>query len=542
MKTLRRYWETHNGQPSPLLQIHDRVRSQSGSWDVGAIKNLAEEVGLPEATVRSVISYYADLHGEQAQVRVCQGTSCLLAEAKQLKTNLAQQYTCKDVYCLGYCDRSPAFLNPQAEIVFGKQAQGREIESQPLSIRSLAREPIVTRRLNQDYSSLSKARTAGAYSSLEKALASSPEQIISTVENSGERGRGGAGFSTGRKWRACAQAQGTKRYVIANGDEGDPGSFIDRLLMENDPHGIIEGMILCAYAIEAEEGIIFIRSEYPQAMTKMRSAIEEARQEGFLGRNILDRDFNFEISVFPAMGSYVCGEETAMFNAIEGLRGEVQIRPPYPTEKGLYGQPTVVNNVETLVNIPFIVERGAEAYAQLGTEASSGTKAICLNHGFARPGLLEVEFGTSLQEVIDEAGGSFDSQPLEAVILGGPMGSILVPSQWDVPICYEAMKNQGFELGHGGLVALPQGTDFRALLEHWLEFMKEESCGKCVPCSLGSQKASNFVKNLPSNPHVQSELERLLEVMEQASFCAFGQYMPGPMLQMIEHFGDRIFE
>lgn len=541
MKTLRRYWETHKGETSPLLKIHDRLRSQGGSWDVAEIKNLAEEVGLPEATVRSVISYYADLHGEQPQVRVCRGTSCLLAGASQLKNSLATQYTCQDVYCLGYCDRSPAFLNPQQEIIFGKKAQGIKADSQPLSIRCLAPEPIVTRRLSQDNSSLAKAKAAGVYSALEKALASSPKEIISIVERSEERGRGGAGFSTGKKWHACAQATGTKRYVIANGDEGDPGSFIDRLLMENDPHGIIEGMILCAYAIGADEGIIFIRSEYPQAMTKMRSAIEEARQAGFLGENILDRDFNLEISVFPAMGSYVCGEETAMFNAIEGLRGEVQIRPPYPTEKGLYGQPTVVNNVETLVNIPFIVERGAEAYAQLGTPASSGTKAICLNHGFARPGILEVEFGTSLQEVIDEAGGSFDGQPLEAVILGGPMGSVLVPSQWDVPICYEAMKQRGIELGHGGLVALPQGTDFHALLEHWLEFMKDESCGKCIPCRLGSEKASHLVKNSQINPYCKTELERLLEVMEQASLCAFGQYMPSPMKQIIEHFGERIF-
>jgi NADH:ubiquinone oxidoreductase subunit F (NADH-binding)/NADH:ubiquinone oxidoreductase subunit E len=543
MKTLRRYWETHNGKASPLLRIHDRLRTKGTSLDASELKTLAEEVGLPQATLRSVISYYADLHDEKADIRICQGTSCMLAGASELRTNLEQKYTCKGVYCLGYCDRSPAFLNAQEEIVFGRAAQGIDlpIEPQPLSVRCLAREPIVTRRLAQDYSKLEKARAAGAYSALVKALQGSPEEVLSAVERSGERGRGGASFPTGRKWRSCAQAQGTPRYVIANGDEGDPGSFIDRLLMENDPHGIIEGMILCGYAVDASKGIVFIRSEYPTAMTRMREAIQEARAAGLLGERILDSDFNLEISVFPAMGSYVCGEATAMISAIEGLRGEVRVRPPRMTEEGLYGKPTVVNNVETLVNIPFIVERGPEAYKVLGTESSSGTKAICLNHGFARPGVVEVEFGSNLREVIEEVGGTIDGKPLEAVILGGPMGSLLVPHQWDVPICYETMMERDIQLGHGGLVALSQGTDFRALLEHWIQFMKEESCGKCVPCSLGSQKAGNLVKNYRAYPKVKSELERLFEVMEEASFCAFGQYMPGPMRQMIEHFGHRIF-
>ncbi|MGK7876533.1 MAG: NADH-ubiquinone oxidoreductase-F iron-sulfur binding region domain-containing protein [Xenococcaceae cyanobacterium] len=547
METLRHYWETHNGEALPLLQIHDILRSKSAPLDPCDVKNIAEEVGLPEATVRSVISYYADLHGKKAEIRICQGTSCMLAGASQLRTNLEKNYTCEGVYCLRYCDRSPAFLTAQGEIICGKAAQAMDSpigspETPPLSVRCLVPQAIVTRRLSQDYSSLEKARAAGAYSALDKALHSSPEEVISAVERSGERGRGGASFPTGKKWRSCAQAKGTPRYVIANGDEGDPGSFIDRLLMENDPHGVIEGMILCGYAVGASQGIIFIRSEYPTAMTRMGEAILEARRAGFLGKHILQSNFEFEISVFPAMGSYVCGEATAMINSIEGLRGEVRVRPPRMTEEGLYGKPTVVNNVETLINIPVIIKRGPEAYAALGTKYSSGTKAICLNHGFARPGVVEVEFGTSLGDVIAEAGGSVDGKPLDAVLLGGPMGSLLVPQQWDVPICYGAMKERGIELGHGGLVALPQGTDFRALLEHWLQFMKDESCGKCVPCRLGSQKAWNLVKNAHTKTNFKAELERLFEVMEEASFCAFGQYMPGPMRQMIEHFSDRIFK
>ncbi len=546
MKTLRRYWETHNGETSPLLQIRDYLRSKESPLETSDVKVLAQQVKLPEATVRGAVSYYADLHDSKDSIRVCQGTSCILAGADQLYEQLQKSSKCKAAYCLGYCDRSPAVLDAQERLLFDKQAQAladgqleATVEPPQLSVRCLAPEPIVTRRAGDDYSQLEKARSAGAYSAWFKALEGNPEDILSTLERSGERGRGGAGFPTGQKWRSCAEAKEEPRYVIANGDEGDPGSFIDRVLMENDPHGIIEGMLLCAYAVGASQGIVFIRSEYPKAITRMQEAIDQARAAGILGS---EATFPFEISIFPGMGSYVCGEETAMLNAIEGLRGEVQIRPPYPTQEGLYGKPTVVDNVETLVNIAPILDKGAEAYSALGTRDSSGTKAMCLNHGFARPGIVEVEFGTTLRELIEEAGGSANGKPLEAVILGGPMGSLLLPEQWDVPICYELMAQQGIELGHGSLVALPEGTDYRALLEHWLKFMRDESCGKCVPCSLGSQKAWHLVRDRIHQPECRSQLERLFEVMEQGSLCAFGQYMPEAMRQMIQYFGDRIFQ
>ena len=546
MKTLRRYWETHNGETSPLLQIRDYLRSKESPLETSDVKVLAQQVKLPEATVRGAVSYYADLHDSKDSIRVCQGTSCILAGADQLYEQLQKSSKCKAAYCLGYCDRSPAVLDAQERLLFDKQAQAladgqleATVEPPQLSVRCLAPEPIVTRRAGDDYSQLEKARSAGAYSAWFKALEGNPEDILSTLERSGERGRGGAGFPTGQKWRSCAEAKEEPRYVIANGDEGDPGSFIDRVLMENDPHGIIEGMLLCAYAVGASQGIVFIRSEYPKAITRMQEAIDQARAAGILGS---EATFPFEISIFPGMGSYVCGEETAMLNAIEGLRGEVQIRPPYPTQEGLYGKPTVVDNVETLVNIAPILDKGAEAYSALGTRDSSGTKAMCLNHGFARPGIVEVEFGTTLRELIEEAGGSANGKPLEAVILGGPMGSLLLPEQWDVPICYELMAQQGIELGHGSLVALPEGTDYRVLLEHWLKFMRDESCGKCVPCSLGSQKAWHLVRDRIHQPECRSQLERLFEVMEQGSLCAFGQYMPEAMRQMIQYFGDRIFQ
>ena len=367
MKSLRRYWETHHGEVSPLLRIRDRLQSKSHPLEASEIRELAGQVALPEATVKSVISYYSDLHEDREAIRVCQGTSCMLAGAEELQQELQKRKNCKAAYCLGYCDRSPTLLTAQDEVICSQQATAlvagektpATAETPPLSVRCLAPEPTVTKRAGANYSSLEKARSAGVYSALAQALQSSPEELLSLVERSGERGRGGAGFPTGTKWRRCAECPGETRYAIANGDEGDPGSFIDRVLMENDPHGVIEGLLLCGYGVGASQGIVFIRSEYPTAIKRMQEAIAEAQDAGILGSSVLGSNFSFEISVFPGMGSYVCGEETAMLNAIEGLRGEVRIKPPYPVEAGLYGKPTVVNNVETLVNISAIVKKGA---------------------------------------------------------------------------------------------------------------------------------------------------------------------------------------
>jgi len=548
MKALRRYRKTRHGVGVPLSNVHP---TPSSGLDPSpeSVSKLAREVGLPEAAVRGALSFYTDLHTRRDAIRICQGTSCTLAGAAKLKSLLADRSPCRDVYCLGFCDQSPAVLDERGEVHAGSEAWrlaegGGETSAPALapSARSLVRKPLVLGRvLAGDCSALDAARAAGAYRAIEKALTQSPAEVLGAVERSGQRGRGGAGFPTGAKWRACAEAPGEPRYVVVNGDEGDPGSFIDRVLMEQDPHGVLEGMLLCGYAVGASRGIVFIRSEYPRAIERMRAAVEAARAAEIFGASILGSRFAFDVSVVEGLGSYVCGEETAMLNAIEGFRGEVRIRPPYPAVEGLYGKPTVVNNVETLANIPPIIEHGPEAYAALGTEKSKGTKVICFNHGFARPGLLEVEFGITLRELIEEAGGGAGGRRLEAVVLGGPMGSLLVPEEWDVPVCYGAMGERGIQLGHGGLVAIPEGSDSRALLEHWIEFMMEESCGKCVPCRLGSRAAWNLLR-ANGQPGARPQLERLFDVMDQGSLCAFGQNLPGPMRALVRHFGDRIFK
>ena len=545
----RRYRETHGDTLARLIPLWESISAEVVRQP-SEIRQIARDMHVPEATLRGVLSFYTDLQSKSSPMRVCQGTSCKLAGASALGSSLRSRFECEDVYCLGYCDRSPAVLSAEGETFTGDQARAlasgarEHAPTQDLrtSLRCLAREPIVLRNvLKGNASNLAAARAQGVYQALAKALRASPQDLLDTVEQSKQRGRGGAGFLTGAKWRSCAGAPALPKYVVVNGDEGDPGSFIDRVLMEDDPHSVLEGLILCAYAVGASQGIIFIRSEYPRAIACMRQAIAAACEQGILGASVLGSHFALDVSVCPGVGSYVCGEETAMLNAIEGWRGEVRIRPPYPAVEGLKGKPTVVNNVETLVNIPFIVERGAEAYAAFGTARSKGTKVFSLNHGFARPGLVEVEFGLTLLEVMEEAGEGVGGTRLEAAILGGPMGSILLPHEWGVPVCYGRMAEEGIQLGHGGLVAIPEGTDFRALLEHWLEFMMDESCGKCVPCRLGSKRAWR-VMHEQEGTDCRARLGRLFELMEAGSLCAFGQSMPRPMRKLMESFGDRIFQ
>ena len=568
---LRRYRESHRADEPVLPALRDHLRSGGGTRPE-ELEALSGRLGLPAAALRGALSYYADLRENVDAPRICRGTSCELAGAERLAAALEAEEGWRPVYCLGYCDRSPALLR-DGRVCHGDAARatagsgggafgesGGAPDAVPAApaedgprIRARGVEPIVTRRIGRgDFSDLADARGDGAYATLEAALEEPPEAVLRAVELSGERGRGGAGFPTGRKWRTCAETPADRRYVVANGDEGDPGSFIDRLLMERDPHGLLEGMALCARAVGADRGVVFVRSEYPRAEERLRSAVEEARAAGLLGEDVLGTGFAFDVSVFRAMGSYVCGEETAMLNAIEGYRGEVRLRPPFPAERGLYGRPTVVNNVETLMNATFVVREGPEAYARLGTDASSGTKALCLNHGFAEPGVLEVEFGASLREAIDEVGFAPGPEP-KAILLGGPMGSVLTPGEWDVPICYGAMGERGIQLGHGSLVAVPADASWTALLEHRLRFMADESCGRCVPCSRGSAAALERVRTAgrggpgggegsgprenggPAQPaRDREELDGLFDLIGQTSLCGFGTGMAPGLRRLLE--------
>jgi formate dehydrogenase iron-sulfur subunit len=384
----------------------------------------------------------------------------------------------------------------------------------------------------------------GGYRALETALASIPEEIIRAVETSSLRGRGGAAFPTGRKWRAVFKQPVGAKFVIANADEGDAGAYIDRFLMEDDPFALIEGMTIAARAVGASKGWIYIRAEYPRAEASLKSAITEACRAGLLGERILGRDFKFDIEVYIGHGSYVCGEETSLLNSIEGRRPEVRARPPYPTEQGLWGQPTLVNNVETFVSVPWIITCSGEAYRALGFSESSGTKAVSLNSLFNRPGLYEVEFGVSVRHIVEELGGGLRTGKLKGVIIGGPLAGIIPPHLLDTPFGFEELHAIGASVGHGGVVAFDEHTSIAALMHHVFSFGAYESCGKCTPCRLGSryleQVFAETVRNGAANYWEEKDCERVVSALKLSSLCGFGTGLAEFSESALRHYGKEL--
>lgn len=350
----------------------------------------------------------------------------------------------------------------------------------------------------------------GGYLALKKALTLSPDEILRHIETSELRGRGGAAFPTGLKWRAVARETATEKYVIANADEGDPGSYVDRFILEDDPHRVLEAMAIAARAVGASKGIIYLRKEYSEAQIILEQAIADARDDGVL---------SFDISVFIGQGSYVCGEETALLNSIEGKRPEVRVRPPYPTQKGLFGKPTLVNNVETFATIPWIILHGGAAYRSMGFSKSRGTKVISLNSLFKHPGLYEVEFGISVREIVEGLGGGLAQGQLSGVIIGGPLAGILPPHLLDTPLGFEELNAVGACVGHGGVVAFDERTSIAELVHHIFSFGAYESCGKCTPCRLGSRRIEEVFERPSAD---RREFERIVAALHETSLCGLG--------------------
>lgn len=384
--------------------------------------------------------------------------------------------------------------------------------------------------------SLEDYQSHGGWSGLDRARAQAPEAIIGELKTSRLRGRGGAAFPVWAKWQAARQAPGGRKYVVANADEGDAGTYCDRMIMEGDPYRLIEGMLICAHAIGATEGYVYCRQEYPAAARTLRAAIQEAEAAGLLA--IDGRPFHLE--VFVGAGSYVCGEETALLESLEGRRGVVRVKPPYPAVSGLYGQPTVVSNVLTFASIPSIMARGGAWHASLGTDGSKGTIALQIGGRVKQPGLVEIPFGATLEGVIERFGGGMaDGARLKAVQVGGPLGSLFPASRLHVKICYDAFAEAGAILGHGGIVVYDEATDMLDLARHFMAFTADESCGKCAPCRIGSIRGREILENLQAGrgrPGDLALLADLGETMKTASLCALGQRAPFPVLTAIEHF------
>lgn len=354
-----------------------------------------------------------------------------------------------------------------------------------------------------------------------------PKDVINQVKESGLVGRGGAAFPTGLKWEGAANANENVKYLVCNGDEAEPGTFKDRVLMEDDPHLIIEGMLISAYAIGSQKGYFYIRGEYLTSYKHVKVAVEEARTAGFLGENILGSGFSFDIEIRRGAGAYVCGEETALFESIEGKRGFPRVKPPFPTIHGLFGKPTVINNVETLANIPIIFSMGVEEYKSIGTEKSPGSKLFCLSGDVKKPGLYEVPFGVTLRHVIEElAGGMRSEQPLQALLIGGAAGAMADRSQLDISLSFEELRKEGLPLGSGVITVFDETRDLRDVLLRLANFFAEESCGKCFPCQLGTQRQYEIMQRISKRIVKKSDikdLEDIIVTMTDSSLCGLGQ-------------------
>jgi bidirectional [NiFe] hydrogenase diaphorase subunit len=365
-----------------------------------------------------------------------------------------------------------------------------------------------------------------------------PAEVVQAVTESGLRGRGGAGYPTGLKWATVAKARAGQKFVVCNGDEGDPGAFMDRTVMESDPHRVLEGMAIAAYAVGASQGYIYVRAEYPLAVERLRKAIEQANRLGLLGTAVFGSRFDFRIDVRVGAGAYVCGEETALMASIEGGRGTPHPRPPYPAESGLWGRPTLLNNVETFANVPVIIRRGAEWYASIGTARSKGTKVFSLSGAVRNSGLVEVPMGTTLRQVV-EVMGDAPAGKVKAVQTGGPSGGCVPAEHLDTPVDYESLQALGSIMGSGGMVVLDDSTGMVDVARFFMEFCAEESCGKCVPCRVGTVQMHHLLDRIATGNGTRADLARLealLPVVREASLCGLGQSAPNPVLSTLRHF------
>ena len=369
-----------------------------------------------------------------------------------------------------------------------------------------------------------------------------PDDVINTILASGLRGRGGGGFPTGRKWAFAKASKSDKKYVVCNADEGDPGAFMDRSVLEGDPHAVLEAMAIAGYAIGADEGWIYVRAEYPIAVKRLNIAIEQAREYGLLGKDILGTGFNFDIHIRLGAGAFVCGEETALLTSVEGNRGEPRPRPPFPAIKGLWGQPTIVNNVETYANIAQIILKGADWFASMGTETSKGTKVFALGGKIKNTGLVEIPMGTTLREIIEEIGGGVpNGKKFKAAQTGGPSGGCIPASLIDTPIDYDNLTKIGCMMGSGGLIVMDEDTCMVDIAKFFLEFTVDESCGKCSPCRIGTVRLHEILEKITSGNGEMEDLDKLEELanyIKSASLCALGQTAPNPILSTLHFFRD----
>ena len=539
-----------------LHAVNDRV----GWISPGALNYIGKRLSVSAADVYSVATFYAlfstNLRPKRI-VHVCTDIACMARGSREVCDSLEKRLGpagamsgWKHSPCLGVCERAPAALaveagDPPHEHLIGPATVDEVVLALNDGPATLAAEapPIMAvpqagqeglmllRRVGQvDPESIDDYLATGGYAGLRRAFEIGPGQVIGEVKDSRLMGRGGAAFPTGVKWEGAAKQPATPRYLVCNADESEPGTFKDRAILEGDPFALIESMTIAGYAIGAERGYIYLRGEYPRAYRMLRNAVERARQRRFLGADVLGTGWSFELEIRRGAGAYICGEETAIFNSIEGYRGEPRSKPPFPFEAGLFGKPTVVNNVETLCNVPLIVQMGGAQYARIGTEGSTGPKLFCVSGNLVRPGVYEVPFGATLGDVLEMAGGVPQGRTLQAVLLGGAAGVFVRADELDIPLTFEGVRANNATLGSGVVMAFDDTVDLSGILLRIARFFRDESCGQCVPCRVGTVRQEEALLRIMHNGHDAKAKEHDIHVLrdvglviKDASICGLGQ-------------------
>jgi NADH-quinone oxidoreductase subunit F len=543
-----------------LLDVLSSAQEAFGNLSEDMLVYVADRLDLPTSHVYGVATFYdtysLDKTGE-TQVRVCVDPACAVAGSAKLieetvkhigasgpgKTSPDGRYSVRGVRCLGLCDQAPAALvgdTPQVNLSVDDIPAMLRAEAAPSRIQVSGEPRVLTAPIGTlDPTDLDAHRAAGAFTALEKALREmTPEEVIKQVKVSNLAGRGGAGFPTGLKWQFTRQAADETKYMVCNFDESEPGTFKDRALMEGNPFRVIEGLLLGGYATGAKKGYIFIRAEYQTATAVVAEALGKLRAAGLLGENILGTGFDFDIKIRHNAGAYICGEETALFEAIEGKRGEPRTKPPYPTQSGLFGKPTAINNVETLAVIPDLIEHGGEWLHQWGTEKSVGLRLFCLSGHVNQPGVIEAPYGITVRELIERFGGGFDGAP-QAVLVGGAAGSFLTPEQLDTPLTHEDLAPLNAPIGSGVIMVFNETVNLLDVLEVLADFFVHESCGQCAPCRLGTRQVYNILHRITGGsgqPEDVDELEKLCVTLKTATLCGLGQSAPNPVLSTLNYF------
>lgn len=532
------------GLENNLFEALGERAKQAGTPNKEDIEALAQAFLFGEANVYGTTSFYDFLRPENKgkKVYVCNGSACLTSgKQKYLTDKLSHHFEANEIgemCCLGRCHENAAFH------VNGHNYSGDAVnhigeikkESYPFQ------ENYFVGALGKQILTANFPGIDAYYKILEKALKQTPEALLAELKTAGLRGRGGAGFPIGFKLESAKNTASEQKFIVCNADEGDPGAYSDRYLLEHQIHSVLLGMIIGGYIMGANFGVLYIRAEYPESIKNAHDAIAQIKEKGFLGENILGSGFQFDFKVISAQGAYICGEETALLSSIEGQRPEVRVRPPYPTQHGLFNKPTVVNNVETLANIPFIISEGGAAFASLGKGKSTGTKLVSLDGFFNRPGIYEVEMGTPLKLVIEELGQGFKS-PVKAMHIGGPLGGLVPLSKIDsLSIDFETFAAEKFLLGHASVVCLPNDFPIIDYMEHLFQFTAHESCGKCFPCRLGSTRGHELIAGAKNDgPKIDRDLfDDLIETMEIGSLCALGGGLPLPIRNALQYFPEEL--